>query len=66
MSKYKCLMPAGMSDDDDDDDDDDVFFPLEEVGSIQRLILFALILFNYDNVFLIPVGLTEKVRRQRE
>jgi len=30
MSKYKCLMPAGMSDD-DDDEDDDVFFPLEEV-----------------------------------
>ncbi|XP_024872306.1 ankyrin repeat, SAM and basic leucine zipper domain-containing protein 1-like isoform X1 [Temnothorax curvispinosus] len=31
MSKYKCLMPAGMSDDDDDDDDDDdVFFPEEK------------------------------------
>lgn len=28
MSKYRCLMPAGMSD--EDDDDDDVFFPLEE------------------------------------
>jgi len=55
-------MPAGMSDE-DDDDDDDVFFPLEEVWLIKR---YTLILFNYDNVFLILVILKEKAHRQRE